>query len=77
IRLRATIGPRKVTYYEKAAGRTLAYRPKGILLPHSCPRHGFPFSAQFSFLGGSIVGARTAVHCPGRGRRHDSTRSAG
>ena len=41
IRLRATIGPEKVTYYEQAGGTTLAYRPKGILLPRSCPGVAF------------------------------------
>jgi hypothetical protein len=68
IRLRATIGPRMVTYYERAGGKTLAYKPKGILLPRSCPRHGFPFVAQFSFLDASIATARAAVPCPRRRR---------
>ncbi len=70
IRLRATIGPEKVTYYERAGGRTLAYTPKGILLPGGCPRRGFPFAAHFSFLDGSVAGARTSVRCPARKRRH-------
>jgi hypothetical protein len=64
MRLHATIGPRKVTYYEQAGGRTLAYQPKGILLPDGCPRRGFPFSAQFSFLNGETSNARTSVSCP-------------
>ena len=70
IRLKATIGPRNVTYYEQAGGRTLAYQPKGILLPRSCPRQGFPFVAQFSFLDGSVASAHTAIKCPARGRQH-------
>jgi len=64
IRLRATIGPEKVTYYEQAGGTTLAYRPKGILLPRSCPRSGFPFAAEFGFSDGSRASARTAALCP-------------
>jgi hypothetical protein len=64
IRLHATIGPRNVTYYEQAGGRTLAYQPKGILLPSSCPRRGFPFAARFSFFDGSVANAHTAVKCP-------------
>jgi hypothetical protein len=67
-RLRATIGPEKVTYYEQAGGRTLAYQPKGILLPDGCPRRGFPFSAQFSFLDGSSASAETTAPCPARRR---------
>jgi hypothetical protein len=63
--LHATLGPRKVTYSEEVGGTTLAYRPKGILLPDSCPRGGFPFAARFSFVQGSLASDRTAVACPG------------
>jgi hypothetical protein len=66
IRLHATIGPHMVTYYERAGGKTLAYRPKGILLPGACPRRGFPFAAQFSFLGGGVASALMATPCPAR-----------
>ncbi len=65
IRLRATIGPERVIYYERAGGETLAYQPKGILLPGGCPRRGFPFAAQFNFDDGSIARARTR-RCPER-----------
>jgi hypothetical protein len=69
IHLRATIGPRKIVYYERVDGRTLAYQPRGILLPERCPRGGFPFAAQFRFLDGSLRTARTAIPCdPKRGR---------
>ena len=63
IHLRATIGPRGVTYYEHLNGMTLAYRPLGILLPKSCPRHGFQFQARFDFLDGTHASARTAIPC--------------
>ena len=69
ISLHATIGPRKVTYYEKVGGRTLAYKPKGILLPNACPTRGFPFSAQFSFLDQSASSAKASVRCPPRRQR--------
>jgi len=68
LRLRATIGPRHVTYYEQAGGRTLAYRPLGILLPASCPRGGFPFAAAFTFQDDSKANAGTAIACPRRRR---------
>jgi hypothetical protein len=74
LQLHATLGPHRVTYYEQSNGRTLAYRPRGILLPGSCPRAGFPFAAQFSFLDGSRATAQTAVPCPGRERRGGSSR---
>jgi hypothetical protein len=72
LRLHATLGPHRVIYYEQANGRTLAYQPMGILLPGSCPRSGFPFAAQFSFLGGSLATAHTAVPCPAHARRGGS-----
>jgi hypothetical protein len=69
VRLRATLGPSGVTYYEQVAGRTLAYQPPGILLPNSCPKGGFPFAAQFSFLDGSHASARAVEPCPARAAR--------
>jgi hypothetical protein len=68
IRLQTTLGPIGVTYYEHAGGRTLAYRPRGILLPNSCPAGGFPFAAEFGFADGSHASAHTAVACPKRRR---------
>lgn len=64
--LHATIGPKHLTYYHNVSGVSLAFRPQGILLPPTCPRHGFPFAAQFAFSDGSHVLARTAVRCPSR-----------
>ncbi len=66
IHLRATIGPRGVTYYESRAGLTLAYRPRGILLPKTCPRAGFQFAARFTFEEGSYALAHTSAPCPKR-----------
>jgi hypothetical protein len=63
VRLRATVGPSGVTYYEHNGGMTLAYRPTGILLPRGCPRHGFQFQARFDFLDGTHANARTAIPC--------------
>jgi hypothetical protein len=69
MRLRSSIGPKNVVYYEQVSGRTLAYRPLGILLPKRCPRRGFPFAARFSFTDGSRLSAHTSVTCPKHGRR--------
>jgi hypothetical protein len=72
VSLHVTLGPQGLTYYEHTEGSTLAYTPKGILLPTSCPRGGFQFAASFSFLDGSHPGASTSVPCPSprRHRRH-------
>lgn len=74
MRLRSTIGPKRVVYYEQIAGRTLAYQPLGILLPKRCPRQGFPFAARFSFTDGSRLSAHTSVACPKPPRRRGPLR---
>lgn len=66
--LHATLGPDGVTYYERVAGVTLAYKPLGILLPPRCPHGGFQFSAEFAFENGSHAKAHTAVGCSPRRR---------
>jgi hypothetical protein len=64
VRLTTTLGPLGITYYEREHGRAVPYRPRGLQLPDSCPRGGFPFAAALSFVGGSHVSARTVVPCP-------------
>jgi len=65
VSLRVTIGG-DLTYYETRHGKTVAYRPRPVLLPRKCPRGGFRFAATFRFLDGSQAGARTVVACPRR-----------
>ncbi len=65
VRLRSTIGPLNLTYYEQVHGKRVAYTPKGIVLPKNCPRDGFPFAADFNFADGTRASARTSVPCPG------------
>jgi hypothetical protein len=59
-----TLGPQGLTYYERVDGSTLAYTPRGILMPTTCPRGGFHFAAKFSFLDGSSELAGDVVRCP-------------
>jgi hypothetical protein len=66
VRLRATLGPSGVAYFKPLQGRTIVYQPPGILLPDSCPKGGFPFAAEFSFVGGEHASARTTEPCPAR-----------
>jgi hypothetical protein len=65
VRLRATLGGR-LKYYEHVHGRTVAYRPRGIVLPSVCPRNGFRFAAALTFLDGSRSLAKATVPCPRR-----------
>jgi hypothetical protein len=61
--MHVTLGPQGLTYYEHVDGSTLAYTPRGILMPTTCPRGGFHFAATFSFLDGSSAQATDVVAC--------------
>ncbi|HEV7938563.1 MAG TPA: hypothetical protein VGP18_11150 [Solirubrobacteraceae bacterium] len=64
--LQTTIGPAGIVYREDIDGRTVNFRPRGILLPKSCPRGGFPFAVHLSFSDGSGAGTDATVPCPHR-----------
>jgi hypothetical protein len=64
VAMRATLDPAALTYYETRHGRRVAYHPKGVILPHHCPRGGFPFSAVLSFLDATRSEVHTDVPCP-------------
>jgi hypothetical protein len=53
-----------LTYYERSRGRTIAYRPRGISLPSTCPRGGWRLAARLAFLDGTRSRAQTVVPCP-------------
>jgi hypothetical protein len=62
---KVTIGGR-LRYTERRHGRTVAYTPKGIILPGRCPRGGFRFSGRFTFMDATSTSASTVVSCPRR-----------
>ncbi len=63
VRMQATLGG-NLTYYESRRGQMIAYRPRGIGLPDSCPRRGWRFGASFQFMNGQRTSAQTAITCP-------------
>jgi len=67
--MQTTLGPSGLLYNQRRGGKTVFFRPEGILLPPSCPRHGFPFSVRLSFEDGTASTAHTAVRCPRSARR--------
>jgi hypothetical protein len=71
VALRASIGPRRLRYFKRIDGRTVAYRPRGIGIPAICPPGGFAFLAEFSFRDGSRTTARSTVPCPRPQARRD------
>ena len=70
INVNSTIGPSHLTYYKHVHGKLVGYHPRGVSLPLTCPKGGFPFYAEFTFLDGSTVPAKSVVPCPARKRRH-------
>lgn len=68
-RIDLVLGPRNLRYSERDHGRIVHYRPRGIPLPRRCPRGGFTFKVQMSFLDGARAGADARVPCPRRSRR--------
>lgn len=66
VKLRSTIGPLGVTYYERIHGKFVPYQPSGIILPSSCPKDGFQFAVSFNFADGSRTTGRASVPCPRR-----------
>jgi hypothetical protein len=64
VKLRSTIGPLGITYYEQIHGHFVPYRPSGIVLPPHCPKGGFPFAARFTFADGHRLTATRKVGCP-------------
>jgi hypothetical protein len=73
VSMRASIGG-ALTYYEDVHGRTVAYRPRGIGLPESCPRGGWRLGASFAFIDGQRSHAATVVACPHGGAHVASAR---
>jgi hypothetical protein len=67
--LQANIGPSHVWYFKRVHGRTVAYQPKGLNVPETCPRSGFVFTGEFGFQDGSRATSRSVVPCPPRGAR--------
>jgi len=67
--IRATLGG-ALTYYEQVHGHLVAYRPRGIGLPDSCPRGGWRLGAALAFQNGEQSQAGAVIACPQRrGRR--------
>jgi hypothetical protein len=69
VSMNLSLGPDRLTYYKQVNGRTVGYRPEGVALPTTCPRGGFHFGADISFLDGTTAAASSTVPCPSTRRR--------
>ncbi|TMK23988.1 MAG: hypothetical protein E6G62_09625 [Actinobacteria bacterium] len=59
-----TLGARNVAYFRRVHGKRKLFHVKGIVLPKSCPRSGWPVASQFTFEDGSTVMAKRTIRCP-------------
>ena len=59
-----TLGAKNVAFYRMVHGKRRLFHVKGIILPKSCPKGGWPVASQFTFEDGSTVMAKHTVACP-------------
>lgn len=60
--IETTIGPLHLLYRRRIGSRTVSFRPRGLRIPREC-RHGYPFGALLSFVGGATATASYRVPC--------------
>lgn len=68
-RFESTLGPDNITYHVRNHGEIEAFHPRGIAVPTTCPRGGFPFAVELTFFDGTKASARSTVPCPVLRRR--------
>jgi hypothetical protein len=59
-----TVGSQKVAYYHLVHGRRRLVHVKGLIVPKSCPRGGFPFLVTIGFLDGTQTADKYTAPCP-------------
>jgi hypothetical protein len=57
------LGAKGQTYVTKVHGHRKRVRIRGIILPKTCPKSGWPVKTEFSFQDGTTAEAKTTVHC--------------
>jgi hypothetical protein len=68
-----TLGSANVAYYKTVRGRRTLFHVKGIVVPRTCPRGGFPVELQVRNADGSAAAAKASIPCPsGRDERRSS-----
>jgi hypothetical protein len=65
--LQTTIGAKGITYSERVKGRTIAFHPRGIVMPSTCPPAGFVFAVRLTFQDATEASSTTVVPCPRAG----------
>jgi hypothetical protein len=60
----ATFGSPNVAYYETVHGKRTLVRLKGMVVPKTCPRGGFPTEGTIDFADGSTLTVNPTIPCP-------------
>ena len=59
-----TLGSAHVAYYRTVHGKRKLIHVRGIVLPKTCPRGGFPIEGQVGFADGTTTTTTSVVSCP-------------
>jgi hypothetical protein len=59
-----TVGSQKVSYYDVVHGQRKLVHVKGLIVPKTCPKGGFPFKVTITFLDGSSSSDTYTSPCP-------------
>ncbi len=59
-----TLGATNVAYFKKVHGKRKLVHVKGLILPKTCPKGGFPIESDFSFEDGSSNNIAIKTPCP-------------
>ncbi|MHB1569511.1 MAG: hypothetical protein ACYC0H_09940 [Solirubrobacteraceae bacterium] len=64
-RFTSTIGPHGLRYRRQEHGKTIFFEPRGLTVPLTCPKGGFPIEARFQWWNSAATAvARVRVPCP-------------
>ncbi len=59
-----TIGATNVAYFKKVHGKRKLVHVKGLVLPKTCPKGGFPIESDFTFEDGTSNDIKIRTPCP-------------
>jgi hypothetical protein len=59
-----SFGATKAAYYKKVHGRKTLFHVKGMTVPKTCPRGGFPVEGILDFADGTTITVNPTIRCP-------------
>ncbi len=59
-----TFGSQHVAYYHTVHGKQKLLHVKGLILPKTCPKAGFPFKVTIGFIDGTDSTENYTMPCP-------------